>query len=160
MSQPSRQPSPHSGIALITLCLSLQLTGCGELEAVESINQYNPEVFSAVIEPIFNSFSQSAMPCELCHKNLVGGFKWDPSGTPAASSDNILYVQRAINPDSPPSSRLLTRLTPPNSNHPLYFCPTDTYYLQLIAWIGGETNIDTLKGIMGTAPKGPLTECP
>ena len=154
---PPRTP-PRASLSLL-----LALCACGEIEEIKTQGDYGDEAFRVVIEPIFKSFSQTERPCESCHAAPQGGFRWNPSGTPAASNDNLLSVQRAMNSYAPAASPLLTRLTPPSSGHDLYFCRTDTHYLRIIAWASGEANSGALKEITGTTPTGALTtpeSCP
>lgn len=123
--------------------LTLLLASCGEVEKVQtaSLNaepgtpqRYSASEFTEVIEPLL-----MGLKCVPCHTTPKGGFKWDEAGTPAASDSNQLNVQRAMNEDRPESSPMLVRLTPPDSNHKLYYCPQSCLYKYLLAW-GSESD--------------------
>lgn len=114
---------------LLTMMTTLSLSACGEIEEIKTAQRYSAAEFTQVIEPLF-----AELDCGGCHKNPLGGFKWDSAGTPAASDDNLLNVQRAMNIDLPEASPMLVRLTPPKSGHPLYFCPQSCLYQYLVKW--------------------------
>lgn len=120
-------------LLLTLLCVAVWgfvlMAGCGEIEQLKTQERYSAAEFEQVISPLL-----APMGCESCHREVQGGFKWDPSGTPEAMSENLLYTQRFMNADEPTQSPLLVRLTPPRSSHPLYFCPNDCTYQAILAW--------------------------
>ena len=106
------------------------LSACGEVtELNTSAQRYSSAEFAQVLEPRL-----AQLGCEECHSSPTGGFKWDVSGTPAASDSNLLNVQRKMNYEDPSASPLLIQLSPPKLNHPLFFCPDSCLYQYLLAW--------------------------
>ena len=114
----------------LLLTLSLLCLACGEVEEISTKLAPDPEQYPTLIEPLL-----AELRCDDCHGQVLGGFRYTPAQTAAELSDNFLYVQRSISLMNPAESPLLSRLTPPEPVHPVYFCPTDCRYQTILTWI-------------------------
>ena len=124
----------------------LFILGCGgEIEEIKVQESLSPADYVYQIEPLLLSLG-----CEGCHANEIGGFKFNThqGGEEAVpiSSENFLYIQQSIDRINPSNSPLLKRMTPPYSDHPLYFCKNDCRYQKILTWITevGEIDYDAI----------------